>query len=357
MSQAAPNLNPYLKLSRRFGRQRLAALSTTRALNVLVYFWCEQEQDGTVMASYDQIMQATGIKSNGTITAALAHLDACGLIARLGSDSETGVGRFHLLEDWTRFKRSGAPCGVEPSPEIGETSPAAPIIGDPPPPKNGDLLKNLVVVDPDQDSKQQQPLTRSPKTGEPPASPSPKNGAPAKTPLQVAVEEGFLESKSRDDAVTPLAGRIVGEMVERYGEEAVLEGMAICVRQNKRTLTYLTGVLRNRAPLRAFYEEERNGARPDPPPPPPAPGVDELLWRAACDDLRVQLPRETFETWLGDARLLDRVGDVFTVGVGDGRAVEWLESRLQSVIVGALRRAAGERAEVRFVVDEEVDSG
>jgi hypothetical protein len=345
MSQ--PTLQPYLKLNRRFGRERLAALATTRALNVLVYFWCVQEADGTVMASYDQIMQATGLRSNGTIAAALARLDACGLIARLDSDPENGVGRFQMLEDWTRFKRHGIPRGVEPSPEIGEPPPTSPIIGDPPPPKNGDLLKNLVVVDPDQDS-QQQPLERPPKIGEPPTAPSPKNGEPAQTALRVAVEEGFLG----EGPITPLAERAVRELVERYGEEAVLEGMAISVRQNRRTLPYLCGVLRNRAPLRAFYEESR--AEPVDPPPTRPPVEGEERWQAALDDLRVQLPHETYDTWLRDAHLVERVGDVFTVGVGQQGAVDWLEGRLKGVIVRALRRAAGEDAEVRFVVNEMV---
>jgi hypothetical protein len=128
--------------------------------------------------------------------------------------------------------------------------------------------------------------------------------------------------------------------------------MAISVRQNKRTLAYLNGVLRNRAPRCAFYEEAQSGDHHPAPPPRRAPSEDEARWQAACADLRVQLPHETFDAWLRDARLLDRTDNLFTVGVGDARAVEWLENRLKGAVAQALRRAAGESAEVRFVVDE-----
>jgi hypothetical protein len=354
-------INPYVKLSRRFGRQRLAALSTTRALNVLVYFWCEQEPDGTVMASYDQIMQATGIKSSSTIAAALTRLDACGFITRLGNDIEVGVGCFRLLEDWTRYK-SGAPSGMGLTSETGEGASSlfeVPPIGsseseDPLSSEIEDLVKENLVVVVDQESKQQQPdLNRSSKTEEPSTSASSEIEVPAQTPLDVALQEGFLQRQGGDGAPSPLAVQSVEELVERYGEEAVLEGLAISVRQNKRTLAYLNGVLRNRAPLRAFYEEAQNGDQRPARPAPPAPSEGELLWAEACADLRVQLPHETFDTWLRNARLLDHTDGLFTVGVGNARAVEWLEAgRLKGVVTRALRQVAGESAEVHFVIDE-----
>jgi len=360
MSQPAPHLNPYVKLSRRFGRQRLATLATTRALNVLVYFWCVQEPDGTVMASYDQIMQATGIKSSSTIAAALTRLDACGFITRLGNDTEAGVGCFRLLEDWTRYK-SGVPRGIGSTSETEEGASSifeVPPTGsseseDPPSSKIEDLVKKNLVVVVDPESKQQQPdLNRSSKTEEPPASTSSKIEVPAQTPLDVALQEGFLQRQGGDGAPSPLALQTVRELVARYGEEAVLEGMAISVRQNKRTLAYLNGVLRNRAPRRAFYEEAQSGDHHPALTPRRAPSEDEARWQAVCADLRVQLPHETFDAWLRDARLLDRTDNLFTVGVRDARAVEWLENRLKGAVAQALRRAAGESAEVRFVVDE-----
>jgi hypothetical protein len=344
-----PTLHPYLKLSRHFGRERLAALSTTRALNVLVYFWCVQEADGTVMASYRQIMQGIGTRSHGAVAAALARLETCGLIARLGGDAETGVARYVLLEDWTRYMGKGEPQGSRGAPPSGAPPAPTPESGAPPSPEGGALLENLVVVDPDQDSQQQHLSNSAPEGGAPPAPKSGERHSPQDDlpgPLRVAVEEGFLG----DGPITPLAEQAVGELVERYGAEAVLEGMAISVRQNRRTLAYLRGVLRNRAPLRAFQAEAPDD-RPKPPPP-PAPTEGERRWQAACADLRVQLPHETYDAWLRDARLVECVGDVFTVGVGQQGAVDWLEGRLKGVIVRALRRAAGEGAELRFVVNE-----
>jgi hypothetical protein len=344
-----PTLNPFVKLNRRFSRHRLAALSTTRALNVLVFFWCEQEADGTIMASYRQIMQGIGTRSHGAIAAALTRLETCGLIARLGEDDETGVARYVLLEDWTRYMRKGVPQGPAGAPEGGAPPAPTPESGAPPSPEGGALLENLVVVDPDQDSQQQLLSNSAPEGG---ASPAPKNGVGPSTqdyppdPLRVAVEEGFLAG----GAPTPLAGQIVAEMVATYGEQAVLDGMAICVKQGVRTLAYLGGVLRNRKPL-LDYDARAEDDFPNPPPTAP-PTEDELRWQTVYDDLRMQLPGETFAEWLRDARFVDCVDGVFTIGVGHRQAVDWLEDRLKGVIVRALRRVAGEAAEVRFVVDE-----
>lgn len=85
-----------------------------------------------------------------------------------------------------------------------------------------------------------------------------------------------------------------------------------------------------------------------PKPKPPAPG--EVYWQTAYGDLQLQLPRETFNTWLRNARLLSCEDEVFTIGVDNPYAVEWLKHRLHKVVLNTLKRIAGKEVSVNYVL-------
>ncbi|GAB4473170.1 MAG: chromosomal replication initiator protein DnaA [Anaerolineae bacterium] len=74
------------------------------------------------------------------------------------------------------------------------------------------------------------------------------------------------------------------------------------------------------------------------------------LWQTALGELQLQLPRETFNTWLRSARLLAHEDGTFIIGVQNIYAREWLEHRLKRVIVRTLSQVARRSAEVRFVL-------
>lgn len=74
------------------------------------------------------------------------------------------------------------------------------------------------------------------------------------------------------------------------------------------------------------------------------------IWQTAYGQLELQLPRETFNTWLRGARLMAHEDGTFVVGVSNIYAREWLEQRLQRVIAHTLGQIAGRTVEVRFVV-------
>lgn len=79
----------------------------------------------------------------------------------------------------------------------------------------------------------------------------------------------------------------------------------------------------------------------------------DQIWRAALGELQLEMTRATFETWLRDARLLAYEDGTFVVGVANGYARDWLESRLRPVVLRILTRLAGRTVAVRFVVWEE----
>jgi chromosomal replication initiator protein len=76
----------------------------------------------------------------------------------------------------------------------------------------------------------------------------------------------------------------------------------------------------------------------------------DVIWQTAYGDLQLQLPRETFDTWLRNARLVAHEDGTYIIGVENIYAREWLEHRLKSVVVSTLSRIAERGVEVRFVL-------
>src|SRR5574341_239636 len=76
----------------------------------------------------------------------------------------------------------------------------------------------------------------------------------------------------------------------------------------------------------------------------------QTVWQTAYGDLQLQMPRETFDTWLRTARLLAHEDGTFIVGVENTYARDWLEHRLKKVVLRTLNQIAGRTVEVRFVL-------
>jgi hypothetical protein len=84
--------------------------------------------------------------------------------------------------------------------------------------------------------------------------------------------------------------------------------------------------------------------------PKPKPTSGEIYWQTAYGDLQLQLPRETFNTWLRNARLLSCEDEVFTIGVDNQYAIEWLKHRLHKVILNTLKRIVDKEVSVNYVL-------
>ncbi|KAA3643959.1 MAG: hypothetical protein DWQ07_17740 [Chloroflexi bacterium] len=79
----------------------------------------------------------------------------------------------------------------------------------------------------------------------------------------------------------------------------------------------------------------------------------EQAWQAVRGQLQSEMPKATFDTWVRDADLISVQDNYFIVGVQNGYARDWLESRLTQMISRLLTGVQGSPCEVRFVVAQD----
>jgi len=73
------------------------------------------------------------------------------------------------------------------------------------------------------------------------------------------------------------------------------------------------------------------------------------VWRAALDELKLQLTGATFDTWLRRSSAIALEGDMLVVGVQNQYAQDWLQNRLLKTVQRTLTGIAGRAMTVRFV--------
>jgi chromosomal replication initiator protein len=76
----------------------------------------------------------------------------------------------------------------------------------------------------------------------------------------------------------------------------------------------------------------------------------EQAWQAALGQFQLEMNKATFDTWVRDARFLSYDNGVFTVGVANGYARDWLEDRLTGLARKILTGIWGQPVEVKFEV-------
>lgn len=76
------------------------------------------------------------------------------------------------------------------------------------------------------------------------------------------------------------------------------------------------------------------------------------LWQAALSELRGQVSKANFETWLRDTVGLSYEDGCLTVGAPTGLAADWLQERMGSVVHTTLAKLVGKPLEVSFVLSE-----
>src|SRR2546429_7432713 len=57
----------------------------------------------------------------------------------------------------------------------------------------------------------------------------------------------------------------------------------------------------------------------------------EQIWQAAQEELRFQLSKPSYETWLKNASLVGREKNAFKIGVPTKLAKDWLEDRYSAM--------------------------
>jgi chromosomal replication initiator protein len=76
----------------------------------------------------------------------------------------------------------------------------------------------------------------------------------------------------------------------------------------------------------------------------------EQAWQAALGQFQLEMNKATFDTWVRDARFLSYDNGVFTIGVANGHARDWLEDRLTGLARKILTGIWGQPVEVKFEV-------
>jgi len=84
-----------------------------------------------------------------------------------------------------------------------------------------------------------------------------------------------------------------------------------------------------------------------------SPLPERNIWQAALDELRLQMTKAIFDTWVKNTRLVSCQDDVFVIGAQNEFARDWLENRLLTTVKRTLVGIVGHPVEVRFVVNSQ----
>ncbi len=79
----------------------------------------------------------------------------------------------------------------------------------------------------------------------------------------------------------------------------------------------------------------------------------EKALQIALDQLRLDMPKASFDTWVLDACFVSFEDGIFTVGTTNVHGREWLASRLTSIFTRLLTGILNQKVEVQFIVVEE----
>jgi chromosomal replication initiator protein len=82
----------------------------------------------------------------------------------------------------------------------------------------------------------------------------------------------------------------------------------------------------------------------------PTPRQPKEIWDVARSQLRLQLPRSTYETWVRDTSCLAYEDGAFVIGVANAYAKDWLSLRLRPLIKRALVGIVGQAVDITFIV-------
>ena len=84
-----------------------------------------------------------------------------------------------------------------------------------------------------------------------------------------------------------------------------------------------------------------------------SPLLERNIWQAALGELRLQMTKATFDTWVRNTRLVSCQDDVFVIGARNEFSRGWLENRLLTTVERTLVGIVGHPVGVRFVVNSQ----
>ncbi len=80
----------------------------------------------------------------------------------------------------------------------------------------------------------------------------------------------------------------------------------------------------------------------------------EQAWQMTLDQLRLEMPKADFDTWVGSAHFVAFGDGILTVGIPNAYGRDWSASRLTSTVNRLLTGILDQPVEVQFTVMEEV---
>lgn len=81
----------------------------------------------------------------------------------------------------------------------------------------------------------------------------------------------------------------------------------------------------------------------------------ERAWQMALEQLRLDMPKASFDTWVRDTSFVSFEDGVFTIGTPNSYGREWLASRLTSTVRRILTGILNQQIAVRFIVNDDPD--
>jgi chromosomal replication initiator protein len=77
--------------------------------------------------------------------------------------------------------------------------------------------------------------------------------------------------------------------------------------------------------------------------------IAEQDWQFAVDQLKTEMPRGSFDSWVRDTFLVSYDDGLFTIGIQDAYGRDWLESRVSSTVTRLLMGIMNRNVTVQFV--------
>jgi len=81
----------------------------------------------------------------------------------------------------------------------------------------------------------------------------------------------------------------------------------------------------------------------------------QMAWQAALGQLQMDMPKASFDTWVRNTKVINASEGIFTIGVQNAYARDWLDSRLTSTVSRLLTGLLGFPQSVRFIVHHHED--
>lgn len=78
----------------------------------------------------------------------------------------------------------------------------------------------------------------------------------------------------------------------------------------------------------------------------------DQAWRAALEQLQIEMPKATFDTWVRDTDFVSFEDGVFIISAVNEYACQWLEGRLSSTAIRLLTGLMNQSVEVRFIFSQ-----